>query len=166
MQRLASILLVLSACTDSGTGTGAATLSNVTPTVMSSAASTFSGPDASGTKVLGWTIDFYKGAPGADCKSKGSNVVASVGIYTNQAAGSKPKATLMLGDVSIVQTSPPDTTTGAAATMGAMGVAGISGVITITDFAPDHITGTVAAGGTDTTGTVNMMGMFMAPVCQ
>jgi hypothetical protein len=163
MTRLAPILLVLTACSDSGTGTGAATLSNVSPVVMSAAATSFTGPDASGTKVKGWTIDFYKGAPGSDCTSKGKNVVASVGIYTNQTTGT---AKLALGDIGIVTTSPPDTSTGAAATMGAMGLSNIQGAITITDFAPDHINGTVAAGGTDANNNgVTMSGMFEAPVC-
>jgi hypothetical protein len=167
MKRLASILLALTACTDSGPGTGAASLSNVSPMVKSAAATSFTGPDASGTKVKGWTIDFYKGAPGSDCKSKGTNLVASVGIYTNQAAGSSGKAMLSLGDIGIVLTSPPDTSTGASATMGAVGLFNIEGAITITDFAPDHINGTVAAGGMDANGNgVSMAGMFQAPVCQ
>jgi hypothetical protein len=164
MHRLAWILLIVTACSDTGPGTGAASLTNVQPMVKSAAASTFSGPNAAGTKVNGWTIDFYSSPVGSDCKSKGTKIVASVGIYTN-ATGST-KATLPLGDIGIVLTSPPDTTAGNAATMGAMGIAGIQGIITITDFAPDHITGTVAAGGTDVNGAnVSMMGMFDAPDC-
>jgi hypothetical protein len=165
MHRLACFLLVVTACSDSGTGTGAATLSNVTPTVMSAAASSFSGPDANGTKVLGWTINFYKGAPGADCKSKGTNVSASIGIFTNQTGSGK--AMLSLGDIGIVTTSPPDTTAGAAANMGAVGINGIQGVTTITEFAADIIKGTVNAGGTATAGGgVTMSGMFEASICE
>jgi hypothetical protein len=140
-------------------------LTNVTPTVMSSSASSFTGPDASGTKVNGWTINFYKGAPGADCKSKGTNVAASIGIFTNQTG--KAKATLALGDIGIVTTSPPDTGSGYAATMGAVGVNNIQGVVSITEYAADIIKGTVSAGGVDMGGAgVTMTGTFEASICQ
>jgi len=142
-------------------------LSNVTPTVKSAAASSFSNDDASGTKVLGWEIDFYVGAPGADCTSKGKNVPASIAIFTNQAAGGTQKeATLMNTDISIVTTAPPETTNNFAANMGADGISNIQGIVEITDFAPDHITGTVNAGGVDSNqASVTLSGTFMAPVC-
>jgi hypothetical protein len=165
MQRLASILLVLSACSSSGPGTGAASLSNTSPMVQSAAASSFHGMDASGADVLGWTINFYSGAPGADCTNK-NKLPASIGIWTNQPNGSAKKATLTLGDIGIVTTSPPSTSTGAAATMGATGAGQIQGVVTITDFAPDHISGTVSAGGFDANmAPVSLTGMFDAPDC-
>jgi hypothetical protein len=140
-------------------------ITNVTPPAMSSSASSFTGPDASGTKVLGWTINFYKGAPGADCKNKGTNIVASIGIFTNQTG--KGKATLSLGDIGIVTTSPPDTTTGFAATMGAVGISNIQGDVMITDYAPDVIKGSVAAGGNGDGGVnVAMSGTFEASICE
>ena len=168
MHRLACLLVALAACgADSGPGTGTAMLTGVVPQVQSAAASSFTGPDAKGTKVMGWTIDLYTTAPGSDCKSKGTKIAASVGIYTNQAAGSAKSATLMPGDIGIVTTSPPDTSLSAAvATMGAQGVSGIQGDITITEFGPDQIAGTISAGGFDANQTgVTMTGMFMAPYC-
>ena len=166
MQRLASILLVLTACSDSGPGTGAAMLTGTSMEVKSAAASSFHGADANGTDVLGWTIDFYTSTPGSDCNNKGK-LPASIGIWTNQANGSAKHATLTLGDIGIVTTSPPDTSTGEVATMGADGVGQIQGIVTITDFAPDHITGTVNAGGRDANmAPVSLTGMFMAPICK
>lgn len=167
MLRLACVLVVVAACgADSGPGTGAAMLTGVVPQVQSAAASSFTGPDANGTKVLGWTIDLYSTAPGSDCKSKGTKIAASVGIYTNQMAGSAKTATLAPGDVGIVTMSPPSTSNGPIATMGAQGVSSIQGVITITEFGPDQIAGTISAGGFDANQAgVSMTGMFMAPYC-
>ena len=164
MHRLACVLVVVAACSGGGPGTGAATLTNVMPQVKSASASSFTGADASGTKVLGWTINFYSTAVGSDCTSKGSNVVASIGIFTNQTGSGKAK--LELGDISIVGQSPPSTANGAAATMGAMGVSQITGIVHISDYAPDHISGTVSAGGNDTNNApVSLTGMFTAPDC-
>lgn len=166
MHRLACVLVVLAACSDSGPGTGPGMLSGVMPEVKSASASSFTGPDASGNKVMGWTIDFYSSSVGSDCKSRGTKVVASIGIFTNQAAGSAKTATLQLGDIGIVTMSPPDTGAGTAATMGAMGVSGLQGSVSISDFAPDHITGTVSAGGYDANNApVTLTGTFMAPDC-
>lgn len=167
MLRLACVLVVVAACSSSGPGTGPGMMSGVMPEVKSSAATPFTGPDASGKKVMGWTIDFYSSSVGSDCKSKGSKVVASIGIFTNQAAGSAKTATLQPGDIGIVSTSPPDTSSGAAATMGAMGVSGLQGSVSIGDFASDHISGTVAAGGFDVNNSpVTLNGTFDAPTCE
>ncbi|HTR49524.1 MAG TPA: hypothetical protein VMJ10_02390 [Kofleriaceae bacterium] len=167
MLRLACVLVVVGACSSSGPGTGAAMLSNVTPAIKSAAASSFENDDMSGTKVLGWSIDFYVGGPGSDCTSKGKNVTASIAIFTNQAAGGTQKeATLMDTDISIVTTAPPSTSNNFAANMGADGVSNIQGIVTISDFAPDHITGTVTAGGVDSNqASVTLDGSFMAPIC-
>ena len=167
MLRLACVLVVVGACSSSGTGTGEAMLSNVTPAIKSAAATSFANDDASGTKVLGWSVDFYVGSPGADCTSKGKNVTASIAIFTNQAAGGTQKeATLMDTDISIVTMAPPMTTNSFAANMGADGISNIQGIVEITDFAPDHITGTVNAGGVDANqASVTLSGTFMAPVC-
>jgi hypothetical protein len=162
-------LVVVTACGSSGPGTGAGTLSTLVPQIKSSAASSFSDDDASGTKVLGWTIDFYTGGPGSDCTDKGKNVTASVAIFTNQPAGGAQKeATLQQSsDISIVTIAPPDTTNGFAANMGADNVNNIQGIVEITDFAPDHITGTVSAGGVDVNqASVPLNGTFTAPVCK
>lgn len=166
MRRLAGLLVVVAACSDSGPGTGDATLSNVSPAVKSSSSVSFKGLDGNGTNVLGWKIEFYSSKPGSDCKSMGTAISSSIGIFTNQAVGSATKATLQTGDIFIVTTSPPTATGSAVANMGANGVSNIMGVVTVTDFAPDHITGTVNAGGADNNGnSVTLAGTFTAPVC-
>jgi hypothetical protein len=167
MARLALVLVAISACSSSGPGTGTAMLSTLAPAVQSASSSSFTNADASGTKVLGWKIDFYTTAPGSDCTSRGKNVSASVAIFTNQAAGGAQKqATLSLGDVSIVTAAPPDTSNGTVANMDANNVGMIQGIVEIDDFAPDHITGSVSAGGFDVNqNPISLAGPFMAPNC-
>ena len=176
MQRLACLLIgITAACGGSGADTGAASLTGVIPPVKSASASVFTGPDAEGNMVMGWTIDLFEDGPGADCASEESNVVASIGIFTNQAEGSKPQAILPTGGISIVTTSPPSLAAAAqVATMGAEGIASIQGLVTITEFHltadamhADRIKGTIAAGGSDAgTGEgVSLTGEFVAPFC-
>ena len=170
MQRFLLIGL-LAACT-SGTATGEATL-NTTPAAMSAAAETFTGDDAEGNSVLGWKILFFQSGPGSDCLE--GTVVASVGIYTNEAAGSKPQALLVNGGIAIVAQSPPSLMASTrAATMSATGIATITGQLTITEFHltadakhADRIKGTIAAGGTDSGSGAGIIldGTFTAPVC-
>jgi len=175
MQRLTLVLLVVvAACGGSGFETGAATLTSITPPVMSAGATSFVGPDGAGTMVMGWTIDFFDAGSGADCLSADVKVLASVGIFTNQTPdATHKKAMLATGDIVIVTTSPPTVTGNAAATMGAQGVNAIVGTINIsefhlrTDLTADRISGTLNAGGTDGMGNAKAVtGMFTAPICE
>jgi hypothetical protein len=176
MQRFACLLIgITAACGGSGADTGEASLSGLTPPVKSAAASVFTGADGDGNMVMGWTIDLFEDGPGADCASSETNVIASIGIFTNQAAGSKPQPILPVGGISIVTMSPPSLTASAnVATMGAENVASIVGQVTITEFHltadamhADRIKGTIAAGGKDagTGADVLMNGEFTAPFC-
>jgi hypothetical protein len=142
------------------------------PTVKASAAETFVGPDGGGNKVLGWTILLYEDEPGGDCLE--GTVSAKVGIFTNQAEGSKPQALLSNGDsISIVTESPPTLAGAAAANMGVEGVSNVVGQVQITDFRltadamhAEYIDGMIAAGGFGPGDeSIALTGMFHAPVC-
>ncbi|MGE5185453.1 MAG: hypothetical protein ACM31C_25490 [Acidobacteriota bacterium] len=174
MQRLACLLVIFAAaCTDDGTGTGAAMLTYETPSVRSAYSKTFKGTDGTGTTVLGWKIEFTDAAPGTGCKSdSAAKVIASVGIFTSQTTGSF--ADLATGDISIVLDAPPTAPPmGAAANMGATGVSGIQGAVSITGVGKTadgksviRIEGSLAAGGSDGNGgPVQLMGTFDAPNC-
>jgi hypothetical protein len=175
MQRLACLLIgITAACGGSDTDSGPASLTGVSPPPMSVGARIFEGADGAGNMVMGWKLEFFEQGPGADCLSADTKVVAAIGIYTNQPAGSKPQAILPTGDIPIVMTSPPTVAGNAAATMSAKGVVINSGLVTITDFHltsdqmhADRIKGTVNAGGMDgTTGqSVPVTGEFDAPYC-
>ncbi len=173
MQRIACLLIgIATACGGDDTASGPATLTGTTPVGKSVGARTFSGPDAAGNKVLGWRLEFFEQGPGADCLSVDTKVVASIGIYTNQADGSKPQALLPTGDISIVAQNPPSVAGQSAATMAAQGVTITSGVMTISEFHlsdtehADRIKGTVTAGGMDGTGNpIAVEGTFDAPYC-
>jgi hypothetical protein len=177
MKRFAcSLVLVLTACGVKGPPTGKSNVSGTTPSIMSAGANSFTGADANNPPqmVKGWTIYLFSNGPGANCNSADTKVVASIGIFTNQMADSTHKtAQLAEGEYTIVTQSPPPVNgTGGAATMGANGLDNIGGLVTITDFyaekdgTVDHISGTVAASGTSSTGdTVQLMGDFTAPNC-
>jgi hypothetical protein len=168
------LLVVVAACGGSGFETGAATLTSITPPVMSAASVSFTQADGAGTMVLGWTIRFYAQGAGADCKADDVKPIGSVGIFTaQQPDASHKKAMLQTGDIVIVTASPPTVSGTAAATMGVMDIANVVGTISITDFhllpdlTADKISGTVNAGGTDKNGNgVSITGMFVAPVCE
>ena len=170
MHRLACVFLV--ACAGNGTGTGAATLSGVTPTVTSAQASPFMGPDANGTMVMGWLLEYTASPPGTGCKVSVADT-ASIGIFTNmmQDATHKTATLAESSEITIVTQSPPSTTNGDAATMDAKAVSNIDGTIMITEFGLDasgavaHIDGTISAAGDGSSGPVTMTGMFVAPVC-
>jgi hypothetical protein len=166
------LLVVVAAC-GSGFETGAASLTGVMPMVKSAGAKSFTGNEAGGMKVLGWTINFFGQDPGADCVSGDNHPVANISIYTNQAPSGSKKAMLDTnGDVVIVAASPPPVQGSAVASMSAMGIDGIVGAVTITNFhlradlTADKIEGTVSAGGTSNGNTVDIMGTFSAPVCE
>lgn len=176
MQRFACLFIVFAAaCGPDGADTGEASLSGVMPAVRSASASVFTGPDADGNEVMGWTIDFFEDGPGANCASDETNVVASIGIFTKDAPGSKPQPLLPTGGISIVTQSPPSLAAAErVATMGAEGVASVMGLVTITEFHltadamhADYIKGTVSAGGKDagTGADVLINGEFHAPFC-
>ncbi len=173
MQRIACLLIGITAACGGGTDSGPATLTGTNPPGKSVGARVFSGPDGNMNNVLGWNLEFFEQGPGADCLSAETTVVAKVGIYTNQPAdGSKEQATLAIGDIPIVTTSPPSVAGNAAATMGAEGVVIMSGIVSITEFHlvdlthADRIKGTITAGGTDGSGNpVSITGTFDAPYC-
>ena len=172
MHRLAGICVVLAACS-SGTGTGAATLMGPTAATASATATPFFDVDAGGTKVRGWTIDFFEAKAGADCNDNSLKVSASLGIWTNQPADGNKVGTLQsAGQISIVTMNPPMINGDAVAIMGAEGVGQIVGIVSIDEFhldaggKPDKITGEINAGGLGNDGgSVNVTGMFTAPVC-
>jgi hypothetical protein len=167
--------VLTAACGVDGAKTGEAEFTGITPAVKSASASVFTDMNAEGTMVMGWSIDLFADGPGANCASDETNVVASVAIWTNTAAGSKPQPLLPDGGISIVTTNPPSLAASErVATMGAMGVSSILGLVTITEFHltpdamhADRIMGTVNAGGKDagTGADVLIMGDFTAPFC-
>jgi hypothetical protein len=149
-----------------------ASLTSVTPTVQSAQASSFTGPDATGTMVMGWTLEFTGSKPGTDCRTSEADS-ASIGIFTNQMMDATHKTATLVSasEISIVTQSPPSTANGNAATMGAKGVSNIDGTVMITDFhlaangVVDHIDGSINAGGTSSAGAVALTGTFVAPIC-
>jgi len=173
MQRLACLLIGITAACGGGTDSGPATLTGVQPPGKSVGARTFAGVNGDGANVLGWKLEFFEQGPGADCLSSETTVVASVGIYTKQVEGTQPQAILLIGDISITTVSPPSVPGEAAATMSAKGVVIQSGVVSITEFHltdamhADRIKGTVTAGGIDggTGEPISVMGTFDAPYC-
>jgi hypothetical protein len=169
MKRLVPAIWVLAAaCGGSGYNTGTADLTAVTPMAKSASAKPFV-EMVGDMKVRGWTINFIDAGPGTDCMddSDSIHIVAAIGIYTNQVDdGTHMPAMLTTGDVTIVAASPPSVTGSAAANMGAMGIGGIIGSLTITDYYKDHVNGMVNASGTDGNGNaVGITGSFEAPAC-
>ena len=172
MHRLAGICGVLAACS-SGTGTGAASLMGPTVATNSATATAFFDVDATGTKVRGWTIDFFEAKPGADCTDGGLKVSASLGIWTNQPADGTKVATLpSMAEIGIITMNPPMINGQAIALLGAEGVGSIVGTMMINEFHldakgnPDKITGSINAGGTGNGGAaVSVTGDFAAPIC-
>jgi hypothetical protein len=173
MERIALLLIVLAAACGGGTESGPATLTGVMPAPKSAGARIFEGADGEGNTVMGWKIEFFEQAPGADCLSEDTKVVAAIGIYTRQAASTTSHPLLDKGTtIPIVTQSPPVVNGSAAANMSAMGVTIQSGALTLTDFHltdpmhADRLTGTVSAGGTDGTGnSVAVTGDFDVPYC-
>jgi hypothetical protein len=165
MNRLLFVLIFAAACGGSGFTTGEASLTSVTPSPKSASAKPFVTTGA--TITMGWTVNFFEGGAGTDCMDENANIVASIGIYTNQVDDGKHNgAALTNGDIVIVQMSPPTVAGSAAANMGATGIGAIVGTVTVTDFYKDHIDGTVNAGGRDGMGNaVALTGMFKAPAC-
>ncbi|HEY5921293.1 MAG TPA: hypothetical protein VIV11_06465 [Kofleriaceae bacterium] len=174
MQRIACLLIGITAACGDSTASGPATLTGTTPPGKSVGARTFAGLDAEGVEVLGWKLEFFEQGPGADCLSAETNVVASIGIWTKQPAGTQPQALLDVGvGIPITTMSPPMVNGSAAATMAAEGVVIQSGLLTISEFhrTPDNmhadrIKGTVTAGGNDGAGNpLQVDGTFEAPYC-
>src|SRR5688572_16355191 len=171
MQRLGCLAIVLSAACGSGTSTGEASLSGVSPTIRAAASETFVGPDAAGNSVLGWTILLYENEPGGDCLE--GTVSAKIGIFTSTKEGDAPQALLSTGGISIVLETPPNVAGNAAANMGAEGVNNIVGQVNITEFHltpdamhADRIKGTISAGGFDAAEQgVSLNGEITAPIC-
>ena len=136
MQRIACLLIGITAACGGGTESGPATLTGTTPPGKSVGARVFEGADGEGNQVLGWKLEFFEQGPGADCLSAETNVVASIGIYTRQAAGgTQPQALLDVGvTIPITVMSPPIVNGHAAATMAAEGVVIQSGTLIFTEF--------------------------------
>jgi hypothetical protein len=172
MQRIACLVIALTAACGGGTESGPATLSGVMPAPRSAGARVFEGADGEGNMVLGWKIEFFENSPGADCLSEETKVVAAIGIYTRMTAGTQDQAILPLGSIPIVTQSPPVVNGNYAANMSAMGVTIQSGAINLTEFHlvdiahADRLKGDVVAGGKDGTGNdVSVMGNFDVPYC-
>jgi hypothetical protein len=172
MQRFASLLILIAACT-SGTGSGEASMTGTMPPVKSAAAKTFAGGDGTGMKVLGWKIELYENGPGADCLSDDTKTNSTIGIYTAQVDGSAPQALLPAGEITITTMSPPIVSGSAAANMAVTGLSDVAGIVMIDEFHltadakhADRIKGTVNAYGKDANGgDVAVTGSFTAPVC-
>jgi len=172
MYRLAALLAVLVACS-SGFETGPATLTGITPAIMSAGANSFTEADGSGNTVLGWKVEFFSNGSGYDCLSNNADEEADLLIFTNQPPGGGKKAMLTEGDISIVPDNPPTATAGEAAHFSIDGVSGVSGDVNITYLhlnssnTMDRIEGTVTSAGTaDAGGNTPVNGMFVAPVCE
>ena len=175
MQRLACVLVILAACSDDGTGTGAADLTYVVPTIKSVFSKTFKGADGNGTNVLGWKLEFTGSAVGTGCKADSVKIDASIGIFTSQPAPTTGgMADLTTGDISITLNAPPVAPpNGEVANMGATGVNGIEGTVSICGVGKSadgksiiRFMGMINAGGSDGNGNpVVLMGTFDAPVC-
>jgi hypothetical protein len=174
MQRFVCLLIGITAACGGGTESGPASLTGTIPPGKSVGARLFEGPDGEGNMVLGWKIEFFEQGPGADCLSAETKLVAAIGIYTRQAAGSQPQALLEVGvGIPITTMTPPIVNGHAAANMSGEGVVIQSGLLTITEFHllpdakhADRIKGTVSAGGNDGTGNpVQVDGTFEAPYC-
>lgn len=173
MTRLACVTVFAAACGGSGFETAPATMTGITPMVQSASATSFNAADGAGTMLMGWKISLWQQGDGADCMSNDTVRLAAVSIFTNQPVVAGKKANLDAGDVVIVAESPPTVTGTTAANMGAMGVGGIVGSVTITEFhlrtdlSADEIKGTISAGGTDMNSSpVSITGTFDAPVCE
>jgi hypothetical protein len=173
MQRLGCLVIMLTAACGSGTPTGTASLSGVSPAVRAAASETFVGPDAAGTKVKGWTILLYENEAGGDCLE--GTVSAKIGIFTTtKESDAAPQALLLTGEISIVGETPPTVAGNAAANMGAEGLKSIGGIMTITEFHltadakhADRIKGTITASGLDSNDVgVPLNGDFDAPLCE
>jgi hypothetical protein len=172
--RLPSILVLVAACGTSGPPTGAASISNSAPVVMSADSVPFTGADGSGKMVLGWKIELIQQGPGTDCKADTVNVLGNIGVFSNQIPDAQHKvATLTNGDIVIVRDSPPTVQGTFAATMGLSGVTAISGTVSLDnvgmtlDGKINKISGTVNAGGKDINGNnVMVTGTFVAPICE
>ena len=172
MKRFAYLALLMAGACTSGIGTGTGSVTGIDPMPKSATATAFEGEDGSGTKVLGWKIEFFEESPGEDCFSAELNVLAKIGIYTKTAAGSAPQALLQTGGISIVLESPPVVVAEAAAVMSAEGLGNIQGQMTIDTFHltpdakhADRIMGTITAGASSGSGPVTISGEFDTPVC-
>lgn len=174
MKRIACLTVLAAACGGSGFETAPAMLSGITPNPKSASATSFNSADATGTMVMGWKISFWEQGDGADCMSNDTHRLAAVSIYTNMPVTAGKKAMLDApSDIVIVTDSPPTVQGTAAATMGAEGIGGIVGSVSIsefhlkTDLTADDMKGTVAAAGNDMNGAaVQISGSFEAPVCE
>jgi hypothetical protein len=172
MKRFAYLALLFAGACSGGIGTGTGSVEMVTPSAQSATATPFEGEDGSGTKVMGWKIEFFEQAPGEDCFSADLNVVAKIGIYSNMAVGDGPQAILPQGEIQIVTMSPPTVLGQAAAVMSANEIGAIAGTLIIDDFhlAPDakhadHIKGHFIVGGMSSNGDVSFTGSFDTDVC-
>jgi hypothetical protein len=182
MQRLAYALVAsvcvsaVAACGDDGSPTGSGTLTYLTPSIQASYAQPSKATDGAGATVLIWKIELSHAAQGTGCKADSFTIDASIGIFTSQVPDSSHTvAQLTTGDISIVTTAPPVAPTdGEVANMGATGVSGLEGTVSISGVGKSAdgktvtgITGTITAGGTDGNGNpVTLTGMFDAPLCE
>jgi hypothetical protein len=173
MYRLGALLVVVVACGGSGFNTGPATMSGIVPMIQSAGANSFTQADGSGNMVLGWKIEMFSNGSGYDCLSNNADEEADLLVFTPQAPSGGMKATLAIGDISIVPDNPPSINGIPEAHFATNNVHEINGDLDITTVhmnssnAIDRIEGTVSAAGTGSDGTnTNVAGMFVAPVCE
>jgi|KBSMisStandDraft_5_1062788.scaffolds.fasta_scaffold1526690_1 hypothetical protein len=173
MSRLGALLVVVAAC-GSQFPTGPADLTGINPAVMSAGAVSFSGSDGAGNIVLGWKLQFFANGSGFDCLSTSANEVADIDIYTNQTPNGGAKAMLSPSEISIVPDNPP-TAQGdvGVAHMPVNGIHSVNGGVMLSAVhinssnEIDRFVGMVNAAGTSDAGdTIDITGMFTAPVCE
>jgi hypothetical protein len=176
MVRFAALFgVVVIACGGSGFETGPADLTGISPAIMSAGAVSFTGSDGSGNQVLGWKLQFFSNGSGYDCLSNSADELADLDIYTNHAPSGSMRAMVTVGDTPIVPANPPTATgTGPAAHFAIDGIHQVNGDLTLSDVhintssnQIDRFVGMVTAAGTSDAGdTINVAGMFTAPVCE
>jgi len=175
MVRFAALFgVVVIACGGSGFETGPADLTGISPAIMSAGSVSFTGSDGSGNQVLGWKLQFFSNGSGYDCLSNDANELADLDIYTSQAPSGSMRATVTPGDLPIVPANPPTVSGTAAAHFAIDGIHQVNGDLTLTDVhintssnQIDRFEGMVTAAGTSDAGdTINVAGVFTAPVCE
>jgi hypothetical protein len=173
MYRLGALLVVVVACGGSGFDTGPATMSGIVPMIQSAGANSFTQADGSGNMVLGWKIEMFSNGSGYDCLSNNADEEADLFVFTPQAPSGNMKATLAIGDVSIVPDNPPTINGVIEAHFATNNVHQINGDLDITTVhmsnstSIDRIEGTVSAAGTGSDGAdISIAGTFVAPVCE